>query len=386
MLTTIIYRSHISEYVPVNILPEMVAKASLLNAKHHVTGILLFNGTHFFQILEGPEQGVLAIYARICADRRHHNVVELMRDYSPSRRFGNAGMELFDLRNHHSGSVLQAVLDRGTSKYQLTYDDRGLQFLRTFVEAREKENYFEVPPADCWEFIPAEGQSPAPASGVTFRPVVDPLGREVTAIEAIPHAQPAGLKEHERYTHDLNVVTDALHKAGQACPDGMTLYISILPMTLVCLPDAVSQLVSAIAQAELVPQQIILGVSETEVISRLEDFSTAVRQLKEAGISLSIDNFGDGSAGLSLLAHVQPDRVRIGANIVRDIHRSGPKQAVMQAVIRCCSALEINVIAAGIERPEEWMWLEAAGIIDFQGSLFTPEGGAVAWPESREAI
>lgn len=55
MLTTIIYRSHISEDVSVNILPEMVAKASLLNAEHHVTGILLFNGTHFFQILEGPE-------------------------------------------------------------------------------------------------------------------------------------------------------------------------------------------------------------------------------------------------------------------------------------------------------------------------------------------
>ncbi|MEB5970494.1 diguanylate phosphodiesterase [Pantoea dispersa] len=386
MLTTIIYRSHIAEDVPVSILPGMVKKASLLNAEHQVTGILLFNGTHFFQILEGPEEGVLDIYARICADPRHHNVVELMRDYSPSRRFGNAGMELFDLRNHHSGSVLQAVLDRGTSKYQLTYDDRGLQFLRTFVEAREKENYFEVLPADFWDFIPAAAHSPAPASGVSFRPVVDPLGREVTAIEAIPQQQPAGLQEHERYTRDLNVVMDALRKAGRACPDGMTLYISILPMTLVYLPDAVSKLVSAIEDAELVPQQIILGVSETEVISRLEGFSTAVRQLKEAGISLSIDNFGDGSAGLSLLAHVQPDRVRIGANIVRDIHRSGPKQAVVQAVIRCCSALEINVIAAGIERPEEWMWLEAAGIIDFQGSLFTSEGAAVAWPESREAM
>lgn len=386
MLTTIIYRSHIAEDVPVSILPGMVKKASLLNAEHQVTGILLFNGTHFFQILEGPEEGVLDIYARICADPRHHNVVELMRDYSPSRRFGNAGMELFDLRNHHSGSVLQAVLDRGTSKYQLTYDDRGLQFLRTFVEAREKENYFEVLPADFWDFIPAAAHSPAPASGVSFRPVVDPLGREVTAIEAIPQQQPAGLQEHERYTRDLNVVMDALRKAGRACPDGMTLYISILPMTLVYLPDAVSKLVSAIEDAELVPQQIILGVSETEVISRLEGFTTAVRQLKEAGISLSIDNFGDGSAGLSLLAHVQPDRVRIGANIVRDIHRSGPKQAVVQAVIRCCSALEINVIAAGIERPEEWMWLEAAGIIDFQGSLFTSEGAAVAWPESREAM
>ncbi|MDF7632024.1 BLUF domain-containing protein, partial [Erwiniaceae bacterium L1_55_4] len=125
MLTTIIYRSHLADDVPVSILPGMVEKATLLNARHQVTGILLFNGTHFFQILEGPEDGVLDIYGRICADRRHHNVVELMRDYSPSRRFGNHGMELFDLRQHPRGSVLQAVLDRGTSKYRLTYDDRG---------------------------------------------------------------------------------------------------------------------------------------------------------------------------------------------------------------------------------------------------------------------
>lgn len=58
----------------------------------------------------------------------------------------------------------------------------------------------------------------------------------------------------------------------------------------------------------------------------------------------------------------------------------------MHAVLRCCSALEINVIAAGIEQSEEWMWLEAPGVIDFQGSLFTPEGAVVAWPETREAI
>ncbi len=153
MLTTIIYRSHISDDVPVKTLPGMVDDASILNASHDVTGILLFNGTHFFQLLEGPEEGVLAIYQRICADRRHHNLVELMRDYAPSRRFGNAGMELFDLREHDRSTVLQAVLDKGTSKYQLTYADRALQFLRTFVEAREKENYFEVLPSEYWEFI-----------------------------------------------------------------------------------------------------------------------------------------------------------------------------------------------------------------------------------------
>ncbi len=386
MLTTIIYRSHLDDEVPVSIIPGMVEKASLLNARHQVTGILLFNGTHFFQLLEGPEEGVLDIYGRICADRRHHNVVELMRDYSPSRRFGNHGMELFDLRHHDSVSVLQAVLDRGTSKYRLTYDDRGLQFLRTFVEAREKENYFEVLPTDYWNFVPDDNTSPAPATGVTFRPVVDPLAREVTALEALPEEAPEGLYGEAVYKHNLATVTAVLNKAGRSCPDDIMLYVSILPMTLVVLPDAVDRIVNAIESAELVPQQIILGVRETEVISQLEAFSQAVRRLKLAGISLSIDNFGDGSAGLSLLAHVQPDRVRIGAGIVRNIQRSGPRQAVVHAVLRCCSALEINVIAADIEQPEEWMWLEAAGVTDFQGALFTASGASVAWPETREVI
>ncbi|MDI6958889.1 MULTISPECIES: diguanylate phosphodiesterase [unclassified Pantoea] len=387
MLTTIIYRSHISDDVPVKILPDMVSQASGFNASRNVTGILLFNGTHFFQILEGPEAGVQEVYARICSDRRHHNVVELMRDYSPSRRFGNAGMELFDLRTHAQETVLQAVLDRGTSRYRLTYDDRGLQFLRTFVESREKENYFEVLPPDYWEFVPADNDPVTYGDkGISFRPVVDPLGREVTAIEAIPDRLQDGLNDDERYEYDLSAVCLALKKAGKACPDGIPLYVTILPMTLVAIPGAVGQIVSAIESAGLVPEQVILGVSEREVISQLDEFTRAIRYLRQAGISISIDNFGDGSAGLSLLATVQPDRVRIDAGIIRHIHRSGPKQAVVHAVIRCCSALEINIIAAGIEHPEEWMWLEAAGIIDFQGSLFSPGGAAVAWPESREAM
>ncbi|RPD99737.1 diguanylate phosphodiesterase [Candidatus Pantoea deserta] len=389
MLTTIIYRSHISDEVPVKTLPAMVDQASLLNASHEVTGILLFNGTHFFQILEGPEAGVLTIYEKICADKRHHNVVELMRDYSPSRRFGNAGMELFDLREHDRSSVLQAVLDKGTSRYQLTYDDRGLQFLRTFVESREKENYFEVPPVEYWDFIADQTGADAWSSdhGVTFHPVIDPLGRQVTAIEAIASGDIAAAAEGvHKYQASLDAARQAFAQAGKACPDGMSLYVSVLPMTLVAIPDAVNTIVEAIHRAGLVPEQVIIGVSETEVISQLDAFSVAVRQLKEAGISLSIDNFGDGSAGLSMLTRIQPDRIRVAAGIIRDVHRSGPKQAVVQAIIKCCSALEITVIAAGIERPEEWMWLEAAGVINFQGRLFTRAGAAVAWPEYREAI
>jgi len=153
MLTTIIYRSHLRDDAPLRALEDMVTAANLKNRRSDVTGILLFNGRHFFQLLEGPEEQVKEIYRCICNDPRHHNIVELMCDYAPARRFGKVGMELFDLQKHERNDVLQAVLNKGTSKFQLTYDDRALQFFRTFVLATEKSSYFEIPAPDYWSFI-----------------------------------------------------------------------------------------------------------------------------------------------------------------------------------------------------------------------------------------
>ena len=93
MLTTILYRSHLYDHVPIKTLEDMVGKANKKNEVSDVTGILLFDGRHFFQLLEGPDQAVQGIYDRICRDARHHNLVELMHDFAPARRFGNVGME-----------------------------------------------------------------------------------------------------------------------------------------------------------------------------------------------------------------------------------------------------------------------------------------------------
>jgi len=403
MLTTLLYRSHISDDVTLKTLENMVNKASERNASYDVTGILLFNGTHFFQLLEGPEDGVNAVYNRICADAKHHNVVELMRDHAPARRFGNAGMELFDLRAHEEFSVLQSVLDRGTSRYQLTYDDRALQFLRTFVEATEKKNYFEVLPADHWVFLPDEQSAPQPVSALphadeydfAFQPIVDPMAREVVSVEAkMRGPNGSSLKEffatlppQARYETDLSAKALAFAQASSLGIDGLTLSINLLPMSLVKVPDAIDFLLRAIDENGLVPQQVVVEVMESDVVSRGDDFEQAVRQLKAAGIGLAIDNFGAGSAGLLMLTRVQPDRIKIDRNIIRDVHKSGPKQAIVLAIIKCCTALEIAVTAEGVEQPEEWMWLEVAGISSFQGALFAaPALGIlppVAWPELR---
>lgn len=403
MLTTILYRSHICDNVALSSLEDMVAAANIRNGQADVTGILLFNGRHFFQLLEGPEEGVLTIYQRICEDRRHYNLVELMRDYAPARRFGKSGMELFDLRQHNKEDVLQAVLDKGTSKYQLRYEDRALQFFRTFVEATEKENYYEIPLPELWEFIADENAASAIAADVSstaecrfaFQPIVDPLAREIVALEALlrtpeghlPRAFFAGLSGESVYQADLRSKKIAFAMAAGVGLGEQTLSVNLLPMTLVNVPGAVDFLLHEIDANGLVPEQIIVEFTESEIISRIDEFTVAVRQLKAAGIGVAIEHFGAGFAGLSLLAQFQPDRIKINRDLIADVHKSGPRQAIVQAILQCCTSLEISVIAVGVEKPEEWMWLESAGIYQFQGYLFAEPRlagiPAVAWPEKK---
>jgi EAL domain-containing protein (putative c-di-GMP-specific phosphodiesterase class I) len=401
MLSTIIYRSHITEHVPLEILNGLARKANKINKSSSVTGILLFNGTHFFQLLEGPEAAVNTVYSRICQDPRHHNLVELLRDYAPARRFGHVGMELFDLRLHDKETVLEAVLAKCTTKYQLTYADRALQFLRTFVEAREKENYFEIPAASGWTFIRDESEQregnaslvAADEVSFAFQPIVDPFACEIVSLEALlrgPKGEPpldyfARLSRDQLYQIDLRSKKIAFAQAKQLGIEGMTLSINLLPMTLVEVPEAVPFLLDAIAAQGLVPEQIMVEFTENEIISQPEAFEAAIRQLKAAGISLALDDFGAGFAGLSLLTRIQPDKIKIDRTIIADVHKSGPKQAIIHAILKCCASLEIGVIAEGIEQPEEWMWLEAAGVTQFQGFLFSKPVlngvAAVAWPE-----
>ncbi|MRS15996.1 EAL domain-containing protein [Enterobacteriaceae bacterium RIT691] len=406
MLTTIIYRSHLCDDVPVKALESMVAAANLKNGRADVTGILLFNGTHFFQLLEGPEENVKAIYQAICHDKRHYNVVELLCDYGPSRRFGKVGMELFDLREHDKDDVLQTILDKGTSRYQLTYHDRALQFFRTFVEATEKENYFEIPSADSWDFIPTDDARTVSLASVSsdaycgfaFQPIIDPLTQEIVSLEALLRTRSGGspqnyfecLSGDEIYLADLDSKKIAFALAASLGLRDQVLSVNLLPMTLVKVPDAVTVLLNAIAENGLVPEQIIVEFTEREAISEFEAFSQTVRTLKGSGISVAIDHFGAGFAGLQLLAQFQPDRIKINRDLVRDVHKSGPRQAIIQAIIKCCTSLEIAISAVGVEQPEEWMWLESAGISQFQGHLFAEPCfcgiPAVAWPEKKTAL
>ncbi|MGC8337213.1 diguanylate phosphodiesterase [Cronobacter sakazakii] len=403
MLSTLIYRSRLKGDIDQASLQAIVRQAQTRNAQMQVSGILVFDGHQFLQVLEGPLHAVEALFERISQDERHDFVVELMRDYAPRRHFENVGMALFDLRNVKAHAVLKAVVKSSVVPFNLAREARVYQFIRSFLRRQDSQQLSRQFQPGAWRMEPT---SPPPLASVApvvadiacqfaLQPIVEPTTCKIKAYEALirspeggsPAALFASLSSKALYELDLHSKEIAFALANAVSIGSQMISVNLLPGTLVQMPGAVEILLAQIARQGLLPQQVIVEVTESEVISRFDEFECVIRQLRAAGINLAIDDFGAGFAGLSLLTRFQPGRIKIDLCIVADIHLHGPKQAIVHGIVRCCAELEITVVAEGVEKVEEWCWLEAAGIRYFQGYLFARpllnRAPSVSWPTAR---
>ncbi|HCI4603320.1 TPA: diguanylate phosphodiesterase [Enterobacter chengduensis] len=399
MLTTLIYRSQLNLSLPPTELRELVERARIRNANLNITGVLLARGSDVLQILEGSEESVLTLFHKIRDDRRHSGVVELMRDYGPRRRFENVGMLLFDLQIQSPKEVLQSVLNYSKLDSYLTSDDWVFKFIQTFITSKRPLLLGGRYDPTTWTLDPETLPFGAPLgliAGQTcqfaLQPIVEPSEGKISSLEALIRGNDGGSPEQffrtldsdTLYQVDLQTKAYAFALAEKMGIGSHKIAVNLLPMSLVNVPGAVEFLVDQIKHHGLQPEQVVLEITENEMISGLNQFNSAIKQLRGEGVGMAIDDFGSGYAGLSLLTRFQPDKIKIDREIISDIHLSGPKQAIVRSIISCCSDLEVTLVAEGIEKIEEWCWLESAGIRRFQGFLFARPQlngvGDIHWP------
>ncbi len=148
---------------------------------------------------------------------------------------------------------------------------------------------------------------------------------------------------------NLNLLTDSVEAAGG------TALTSTVDMAVI---------------AGLRVEQLVLEVSERDVIKDSRSFVARANLCRALGVRFAIDDFGSGYSGLNLLADFQPEQVKLDMQLVRDVHRKGPRQAITRGVLRTCEDLGIEVVAEGVETVDEYRWLSDEGIHLFQGYLF----------------
>jgi len=116
--------------------------------------------------------------------------------------------------------------------------------------------------------------------------------------------------------------------------------------------------------------QLVLEMTETVVVQEDEESGDALRLLRAAGAMLAIDDFGVGFSSIGYLQHLPVGMIKIDRTFTRDIDSDSRAAALVEAILLMGSALELQVVAEGIERPSQVKRLRGSGCTVGQGFLY----------------
>ena len=210
-----------------------------------------------------------------------------------------------------------------------------------------------------------------------YQPIVDLATRSVFAHEALvrglngesAYSVLSQVTDENRYSFDQACRVQAIRGAAEL---GMKelLSINFLPNAVYQPAACIRSTLEAARLYQFPIEQIIFEVTEGEQVTDRPHLVNIFREYRRFGFRTAIDDFGAGYSGLNLLSEYQPDIIKIDMELVRDVDTSKPKQAIIAGIVSICAALNVRVLAEGIETAAERDFLRNAGIGLMQGYLF----------------
>jgi predicted signal transduction protein with EAL and GGDEF domain len=116
--------------------------------------------------------------------------------------------------------------------------------------------------------------------------------------------------------------------------------------------------------------QLVLEMTETVVVDHDDETDAALRRLTSVGARLAIDDFGVGFSSIGYLQHLPVDILKIDRSFTRDVDSSPRAAALVEAILVMGAALDLRVVAEGIERVGQAVRLRQAGCEVGQGFLY----------------
>lgn len=194
-----------------------------------------------------------------------------------------------------------------------------------------------------------------------------PMFGHISPLEFLPIAESTGLS-----------VPIGAWVLNRACQDaakwhGLTLSVNVSAKQF-SHPDFASTVQQALDKSGLNPSLLELEIKE-ELLSRHgERAQSRLSALRDLGVRLIIDDFGEGFTSFSALKHHPVHGVKLDRNLIQDLNPEQPSsrdEALLTAVVRMAQALGLDVIAKGVETEHQWEVLTSLGVSAVQGFLFS---------------
>ena len=178
-------------------------------------------------------------------------------------------------------------------------------------------------------------------------------------------------------TADLEFLCLELACANFKSASTQKLFLNIHPHILF-EPQCKTLLLNSIdANPSLAPHNIVLELSEREIITNFDAFQAVLQSYRDIGFGIAIDDLGAAYCGLQRWLELQPDFVKLDRHFSQDIHINHHKADFMRGLIALCTSTNAELIVEGIELREEAELLHNLGVRLMQGYYFHRPGNII---------
>jgi len=205
-----------------------------------------------------------------------------------------------------------------------------------------------------------------------------PDGKLVPPSEFIPLTEETGLI----VSIGRWVLTEAcrqMHSWQQRYPDHPPMQMSVnLAGRQFTQPALLQQIEAALAETGLATSSLKLEVTETLLMAHAEEAAVVLEKLSALGIKLLMDDFGTGYSSLSYLHRFPINTLKIDASFVRRMDVDRKSADIIQSIVTLAHALNMDIIAEGVENAAQLAQLRALQVEYGQGYYFSQPLDAAA--------
>ncbi|MCP2073897.1 UNVERIFIED_ORG: diguanylate cyclase (GGDEF)-like protein [Pseudomonas lini] len=147
------------------------------------------------------------------------------------------------------------------------------------------------------------------------------------------------------------------------------LFLNVSPESLLESSHQTGRTLQLLQDFGIAPSQVVIELTEQTPIDDFQLLQTALHHYRAMGFSIALDDLGAGYSSLRLWSELRPDYVKIDRHFIDGIHQDALKREFVGSILKIARASRAQVIAEGIELPEELAVLIEMGVDLVQGYL-----------------
>jgi diguanylate cyclase (GGDEF)-like protein len=147
------------------------------------------------------------------------------------------------------------------------------------------------------------------------------------------------------------------------------LFLNVSPESLLEAAHQPGRTLQLLQDFGIAPNQVVIELTEQTPTDDFQLLHTALHHYRAMGFSIALDDLGAGYSSLRLWSELRPDYVKIDRHFIDGIHQDALKREFVGSILQIAKASRAQVIAEGIELPEELAVLTEMGVDLVQGYL-----------------